>query len=115
MLCVNGRDPLEKCLVAYSFALLPLFFCTLLDLVLLASLALMIDGLASEAVRNLAPWAVMTHDFILLAKTEIVTVICGALEVVARLSIPDHLPLMTSPSDQFIVMKKEKHFEVGVS
>ena len=79
-------------------------------MVLLTRLALMVDSLATETVRNLATRAVMAHDFILFAKAEKVTVVCRAFEVITRLSIPDHLPLMTSPSDQFSGNKKS--FEV---
>ena len=55
----------------------------------------------------------MAQDFFLLAKTVKVAVICGALHVVTRLSVPDHLPLMTSPSDQFLKLKDR--FEVSMS
>ena len=74
-------------------------------MILRASLTLMIDGLTCKAIRNLATWAVMALKYFFLAKAVKVAVVCGALEVVTRLSIPDHLPLMASPTDQFLELK----------
>ena len=73
----------------------------------------MIDGLASVAIRNLATRAVVAQDFILFFKAVEVAIICGALEVVTRLFISDHLPLMASPAGQFLELKNL--FEVSVS
>ena len=109
-------DPQEECLIAFFFASLNLslrFFLAKSFLILLASLTLVIDSLASIAVRNLATWAVMAKYFILFFKAIEVTIVCGALEVVTRLFIPDHLPLMTSPADKFLELKNL--FEVSVS
>ena len=122
LLCFCSIEPLLKCEIAFihaSFNLSLMFFCASLlffyqdsSLILLASLALVINGLAFEAVGNLAAWAVMALDYIFLAKAVIVAVICGALNVVTRLSIPDHLPLMASPTNQFLKLKD--NFKVSV-
>ena len=74
-------------------------------MILLTTFTLVIDGLASETVRNLATRAVMAYDFILFFKAIKVAIICRALEIVTRLSIPDHLPFMTSPTNQFLELK----------
>ena len=73
----------------------------------------MIDGLACEAVGNLATWAIMAREYFFFTKAVIVAVICRALEVVTRLSIPDHLPFMASPTNQFLELKNG--FKVSVS
>ena len=106
-------DPLEESSLIGCFLHFPLFFCLCSDLVLFTSLALMVDGLASEAVWHLAARAVVAHDLVFLAKAVIVTVVGRAFEVVTRLSIPDHLPLMSSPTDQFRDLKKR--FEVSLA
>ena len=115
LLCSRSIEPLEECLIASivaSFNLSLLFFPTSSYLILQASLALVIDGLTCEAIRNLATWAVMALKYFFLAKAVKVAVVCRAFEVVTRLSIPDHLPFMASPADQFLQFKNS--FKVSV-